>query len=301
MTAEAIVRLLLVALVIAVLLGAWLLNTANRLDRLHVRTDAAWAGLDAALARRAVVVRAVAGAGCVSADGSAALRAAADRAEFAGRVDREAQENDLSRLLAELDRATLPAALAEELADAEHRVVLARRVHNDAVRDTQALRRRRSVRWLRLAGTAAHPHYFEIAEPVVDVAAVAAPRGRAARIMLADPAGRVLLCHADDSWQAPGGDAVDGEDLRATAVRRLWAETGWHASEDRLIGPAWVRRGGDHEDWFFVVRLRQSEVDSLAIAVDHRWWPARELPGQLAGVLPSVLAGTWDGRTRSIM
>ncbi|MGB3444922.1 MAG: NUDIX hydrolase, partial [Actinophytocola sp.] len=36
-------------------LGLWLAATANRLDRLHVRTDAAWAALDAALARRAVV------------------------------------------------------------------------------------------------------------------------------------------------------------------------------------------------------------------------------------------------------
>jgi hypothetical protein len=43
--------------------------------------------------------------------------------------------------------------------------MIARRVYNDAVRDTLALRSRRMVRWLRLAGTAALPQYFEIAEP----------------------------------------------------------------------------------------------------------------------------------------
>ncbi len=64
-----------------------------------------------------------------------------------------------------MDRAGLAAPLAGELSDAEERVVLARRVYNDAVRDTLALRHRRTVRWFRLAGTATRPDYFEIAEP----------------------------------------------------------------------------------------------------------------------------------------
>ncbi|MDQ3787713.1 MAG: NUDIX hydrolase, partial [Actinomycetota bacterium] len=57
-----VVTLVVVVLVVALILGLWLAATANRLDRLHVRTDAAWAALDAALARRAVVARAVAAA-----------------------------------------------------------------------------------------------------------------------------------------------------------------------------------------------------------------------------------------------
>ncbi|EJZ04324.1 hydrolase, nudix family protein, partial [Mycolicibacterium vaccae ATCC 25954] len=54
------------AVVIAVLLAAilltigWAYQTANRLDRLHVRYDLSWQALDGALARRAVVARAVA-------------------------------------------------------------------------------------------------------------------------------------------------------------------------------------------------------------------------------------------------
>ncbi|GAA3564925.1 hypothetical protein GCM10022222_55840 [Amycolatopsis ultiminotia] len=154
---------LLVALAVIVVLGGlFLVATANRLDRLHVRTDAGWAALDAALARRAVVARAVA----VVLDGDG-LHRTAERAEAAPRPDREVEENELTLLLAQVDRSRLPSGLVEELTDAEHRVVIARRVHNDAVRDTLALRRRRKVRYFKLAGTAPLPEYFEFAEPEV--------------------------------------------------------------------------------------------------------------------------------------
>jgi hypothetical protein len=156
-------------LVLAVLTVVVLVTTANRLDRLHIRTDAAWAALDAALARRAVVARAVAIHEAAASDGDPAfpvrLRAAADTAESAPRAERESAENELTRLLAAVDRVALPEVLAHELSDAEQRVVIARHVHNDAVRDTRALRRRRTVRYFRLAGSAPAPEYFEIAEP----------------------------------------------------------------------------------------------------------------------------------------
>ena len=148
----------LVVVFVALLLAAWILKIANRLDRLHVRTDAAWAAVDAALGRRAVLVRTLL---------VPELSAAASRAESASRADREQAENELSGLLGALDRSTLAPALAFELADAEERVMLARRVHNDAVRDTLRLRRRRKVRYFRLAGTAPLPEYFEFAEPEV--------------------------------------------------------------------------------------------------------------------------------------
>jgi hypothetical protein len=81
------------------------------------------------------------------------------------RVDPEAAANALGRALARLDRAALPADVRAALVDAEQLLVLARRVHNDAVRDTLGLRSHRLVRWLRLAGTAPMPAYFEIADP----------------------------------------------------------------------------------------------------------------------------------------
>lgn len=49
-----------VLLVVLVAFGAWGYQTANRLNRLNVRYDLSWQSLDSALARRAVVARAVA-------------------------------------------------------------------------------------------------------------------------------------------------------------------------------------------------------------------------------------------------
>lgn len=158
--------LIVLAVVVAliVLTGLWLVATANRLDRLHVRMDAGWAALDNALARRGVVAGAIA-ATVLAGERAISLRTAAERAEHAGRGEREAAENELTSMLAGIDRVGVPAPLAADLADTEHRIVIARRVHNDAVRDALALRRRRRVRYFRLAGTAAPPEYFEIAEP----------------------------------------------------------------------------------------------------------------------------------------
>ena len=144
------------------------MRAASRLDRLHVRTDASWAALDAALCRRARVVSAL-----EELNGGSPLHCAAHMALSAGesavlgpQVEREEVENELGRALAALDRTELGSAGAARLADAEQRVVIARRVYNDAVRDTLALRSHRRVRWLQLAGRAPLPRYFEIAEPV---------------------------------------------------------------------------------------------------------------------------------------
>ena len=157
----------LTALLLAVLIftAVWAVQTANRLDRLHVRCDMSWQALDAALARRAVVARAVAADAYGTSPEGRRLASLAASAERAPRAGREACENELSTALAAVDPATVPVGLVAELADAETRVVLARRFHNDAVRDTVALRERRPVRWLKLGGTAAMPTYFEIAEP----------------------------------------------------------------------------------------------------------------------------------------
>jgi hypothetical protein len=144
---------------------------ARRLDRLHRRTDAARAGLADALERRGqVALRVADGAG-----GAVGVRRAAGDALTACRAGLraagadlepcEVAENTLTRRLAAVDRRALPGGLAGELLDAEQLTLLARRVYNDAVRDTLDLRSRRLVRWLRLAGTAPAPAYFEIADP----------------------------------------------------------------------------------------------------------------------------------------
>ena len=107
--------ILVLALVAAVVLaiGLWAYGTANRLDRLHVRSDLSWQALDAALARRAVVVRAAAAA--MDPPEGRSLAALSARAERSDRADREIAENALSSALSSLDPDTLRPQLVAEL------------------------------------------------------------------------------------------------------------------------------------------------------------------------------------------
>ncbi|NDK92571.1 LemA family protein [Gordonia desulfuricans] len=155
--------------VVALIVGGWLYGRANRLDRLNVRVDLARQSLESALDRRTVVVRAI--AAWMATNGDPQARAAArelltcaDAAEHAPWEAREDVENALSAALARVEADSRPAALVGELADAETRVMMARRFYNDAVRDTLALADRFLVRALRLGGRSTRPHYFEIVE-----------------------------------------------------------------------------------------------------------------------------------------
>ncbi|GAC68846.1 hypothetical protein [Gordonia soli] len=157
--------------IVVVLIAGWAYQTANRLDRLNVRVDLARQALEAALARRSVVARAVAAGMSYSSDpdvksAGRELAAAADQAEHAAPILREQAENTMSAVLARTDTESRPPALVVELADAETRVMMARRFYNDAVRDTRGLAERRAVRWLHLGGTAELPQYFEIIERI---------------------------------------------------------------------------------------------------------------------------------------
>ena len=150
----------LVAVVAVAQMLVWTVWTLIRLRRLDGRLRRAREVLDAALLRRAALAAALAREradvlGPPLAAGLAAA-AAASRAPAAG--DREAAENHLGRLLGQVP----PAVLPPELVEAAVRVGLARRFHNDAVRDTRALRRRRLTRVLRLHAGRPLPRYFDI-------------------------------------------------------------------------------------------------------------------------------------------
>ena len=295
----AVVAVLILLLVVLLAVGAWAYQTAHRLDRLHVRYDLSWQALDGALARRAVVARAVAVDAYGAGPEGRRLAALADTAEKAQRSAREAAENELSAALALVDPASLPVALVAELADAEARVTLARRFHNDAVRDTLALRERPAVRLLRLGGTASLPSYFEIAEQSDrDVGVVS--RRTSARVVLLDETGAVLLfCGSDPArqdgtdaprwWFTVGGAVQPGETLTEAAVRELEEETGLRVPRADMIGPVWRRDAvidfnGSvirSEEMFFVHRTGRFEpVATGRTALErryihgHRWCDA---------------------------
>lgn len=292
-----IVIVLLVLLgVVLLLLGSWAYLTANRLDRLHVRYDLSWQALDGLLARRAVVARAVAVDAYGRAPEGKRLAALADAAERAPRAMREAAENELSAALETVDPLSLPVALVAELADAEARVLLARRFHNDAVRDTLALRDRPLVRLLHLGGTAALPTYFEIAERAGPATRDSGQFSRrvSARVMLLDEDGKVLLfCGSDPAreaarrwWFTVGGAVEPGEELAETAARELAEETGLTVSPAELVGPVWRREAVINfngsvmrsEELFFVHRTTRFEPSTTGHTAlerryihGHRW------------------------------
>ncbi len=175
-------------------------------------------------------------------------------------------------------------------------MLLARRFHNDAVRDTLALRDRRLVRLLRLGGTAALPVYFEIAERADAVAAAESgdhagrARRTSARLVLLDDDGAVLLlCGSDPAlpaetaprwWFTVGGQVRAGERLAAAAARELAEETGLRIQAEELIGPIWRRdavfdfNGAqiDSQEFFFVCRTRRFEPSTAGRSgLEHRY------------------------------
>lgn len=146
------------------LLSAYLVWTARRVVRLHVRAEAAARALDAHLIRRAAAAAVVAEAGSV-----AELYAAARNALDAAPEERQGAENDLTRQL----RALPPDAT---LMATSRRVAVANQVHTDLVRDALNARNRRLVRVFRMARRHPRPAYFDIVEPTLAAApAVPAP------------------------------------------------------------------------------------------------------------------------------
>jgi ADP-ribose pyrophosphatase YjhB (NUDIX family) len=143
------------------------------------------------------------------------------------------------------------------------------------------------------------------------VAEATLPVRHAGRVIVLDPAGRVLLFRYDNEppngrhWNTPGGGLEPGEDYHAGAQRELFEETGW---ADVPVLPAEVhqrivtmehsgRLVRQHER-FFLARVPVGQRPLGEVAAMHvsdgirasRWWTLAELDSTDEKVWPERLA-----------
>jgi hypothetical protein len=178
------VTLVVGGLALLLLVGWYLTFSATRLDRLHARLEGARSALDAQLVRRSSVALQIASSGRLDPATGLLLADAAHQALDSDDADpgaREQAESDLTRAVRAAfadpsvarDLAGDPVGreLVHELSAACLRVQLARRFRNDVVRAVRVVRRKRVVRYLRLAGHAEWPETFEMDDTPPDALA----------------------------------------------------------------------------------------------------------------------------------
>ena len=217
------------------------------------------------------------------------LTALADAAELAPRAARETAENELSAELAMVDTAVLGPALIAELADAEARVLLARRFHNDAVRDTwrcgcggpcdgcASAEQRRCQRISRSPSARRCPRATRGSSPCARRRASCCSTSRVVLLFCgSDP--RVRTSAAPKWWFTVGGQARPGETQQA-AAREVFEETDcaptprtWSGRCGTRRDPGLQQRGGARHELFFVHRTRRFDPSTTGhTALERRY------------------------------
>jgi len=134
---------------------------------------------------------------------------------------------------------------------------------------------------------------------------------QAGRVLVIDPAGRVLLLQGFDParpsslhWITIGGGTDHGEGTAEAALRELWEESGIKATGDELIGPVWQRttefsfagtRYRQEEDYYVLrvgeVQVTLANLDPIerATITSYRWWSREELAATPEAFFPAEL------------
>ena len=136
---------------------------------------------------------------------------------------------------------------------------------------------------------------------------------RAARVLLLNGAGRILLLRGFDParpehryWFTVGGGLDDGETMREAAARELFEETGLRLALDDFAGPVWHEstrfpfdgQWYEQQQEFFVARTPSPawDVDFSGLNEIERasvdgsaWWSVDEIEHTEEHVYPSNL------------
>ncbi|WP_165215039.1 NUDIX domain-containing protein [Schaalia sp. ZJ1691] len=169
-------------------------------------------------------------------------------------------------------------------------------------------------------------HGFSALGPEWPLDADGVPHREAARIVLFNECGQLLLAQGHDRdnpsrqwWFTIGGGLMPNENPRDGAVRELYEETGIRISPEQLIGPVLYRQAefdflsvtGRQDEWFFVAHTHTQELTDAGwtdlerdVIDTQRWWTLDDLeaearmrevyPRRLAEHARSWLFG-WDG------